>query len=108
MPSELTATMIRTSGNKAALAPIIESFPLTVTTAQTHFLMLVIEENFPGARAAANSDDDGAMLIGEDAIKLIDMWRNVEPYGASSNYDAFLDDMRAHAEKGAALLVTLM
>ena len=108
MPSELTLLMIKTTGNKAALAPRMTQFPMTVTTRQTSEMLDVLRSAFPGAMAPEDSAEGGAMLVADDAVRMIDIWLN-EPMidGVASCYNDNLEEAAELAKDGHAMIVIL-
>ena len=73
MPRELSALMIKTTGEAPALKPSIQAFNLSHTSSGTRNILDHIQGRFPGAMAVTS--DGGAMLAPADAVTFLDEWR---------------------------------
>lgn len=106
MGTQLTAMMIKTSGDASALKPSMHSFPLSTTSASTRDILGFVEERHPDA--IGTSEEGGAMLSAGDAAKLLADWRRDingdDLIAPSSQAWQFVDEMRVLAEAGHAMI----
>ena len=77
MPRELTALMIKTSGNPDALRPSMVRIPLSVTTSGTDEILAAVREAHPHAFTEGTlPGDQGAILVPAQAHAITSGWRD--------------------------------
>lgn len=107
MPQELSALMIKTSRNPAALHPEMQQLPFSSISATTRGLLADVAERHPGAIGAGEAG--GAMLTPPQAEQMTAIWQSQIEEGVfqttCQTTQGYVAEMADLARKGFSMIL---